>query len=164
MFGIGSLAFAQIPIDPSLHPPAAPTFDNGAPLAGQAARDSGDPDYMFNIVVSRIINVIFSIAGFLAIYSIMNNAWFMVISAGAEEQITQHKKGLMWAIVGLIAIILAYSIISFIVMFPFKSGQTPDASIGTPAGTAGASSSSAPAEIAPPATPGYRAPSTTRGS
>lgn len=135
LFPTVSLAAVTLPSD--LRPPGAPTL-------------TGDtPEKQADVFTARVVNFILGFAGIVAIFFIVNNAWFLIASGGSEETITQHKKGLMWAVVGLILIILSYSIISFIIEIPFKADQPalggPDASpVGTgegssfPEGTAGA--------------------------
>ncbi len=56
-------------------------------------------------------------------FFIIQNAFGIISAAGSEEKLGQHKKGLTWAIVGLLLIILSYSIIRFIISVPFQADE-----------------------------------------
>lgn len=127
-FGVG--------IDPALYPGGAPTIDNTVPVIAPPGSTAPplppqDPDSIRIFFTMRIVNAVLGIAGVVAIFFILNNAFYMIASAGSEEKITQHKKGLMWALVGLVLIILSYSIIRFIVSVPFQAGEAPPAAAET---------------------------------
>lgn len=118
---------AGVQIDPSYHPQNAPT------ITGEAAETEK------NLTVeqarvqffARIINVILGIVGIIAVFSLINNAWWMTASAGQEEALTQHKKGLKWAVIGLILVILSYSIMRWIVSITWQAHETPTATTET---------------------------------
>ena len=137
-------AFAAVPLNPLFHPENAPTITGEAPtITGEAPTGTAEaeinPDKARIKFTKKIVNVVLGIAGIVAIFFILNSAIFIVASAGKEEVITQHKKGLMWAIIGLILIILSYSIIRFIISIPFSADQAPAEST-TPATTPAAPS------------------------
>lgn len=71
-------------------------------------------------IIGDIISILLLVAGGLAVYSIVGNAFWLIAAAGKEEQITQRKKGLMWSILGLIFVVLSYITIQFIVEFAFR--------------------------------------------
>lgn len=116
-----------VTIPAGLYPRGAPTISGEIPSDTRYAEDERGNMSIEEAtrlgLVNRILNVIFSIAGIVAIYIIVTNAWFMIISAGSEEVITERKKGLAWAIGGLVLIILAYSIIRFIITITFDADQ-----------------------------------------
>ena len=122
-----------VAIDPLLRPGTLPTS------TGQESVTKGDEDtrkrrealnYSVSatrsLLLSKITNVLLSIAGVIAIFAILNNA-FYIIASGGGEAIDARKKGLMWAIIGLILIILSYSIIRFIISIPLGAGEEPAA-------------------------------------
>lgn len=113
---------AGIPIDPSYYPAGAPTITGEKPNE-KSNLTVDDSRVKFT---ARIINALLSVAGIVAIFYIVNNGWWIIASGGAEETITQYKKGLMWAVVGLILVILSYSIINFIIYFAFQADQKPE--------------------------------------
>lgn len=119
-----------IPVDPLLRPDSAPTITGSEPnVSGSEsermsrALDDYREQSVKERLLHRIVSIILSIAGVIAIFFIIQNAFGLVTSAGGEEKVTQHKKGLMWAIIGLILIILSYSIIRFIIDLTFKADQ-----------------------------------------
>lgn len=115
---IPAVSAAGFGIDTSLHPPGAPT------VTGKDTETAGDIEATPTSLTFKIVNVILSIAGVAAIFFILNNAWYLVISSGSEEKITEHKTGLMWSVIGLILIILSYSIIRFVISIPFGADET----------------------------------------
>ncbi len=122
---VSPVAFAAVAIDPNLYPKNTPTVSDQKPTGNTAAEAA--PEYASDsvsvLLLEKITNVILGIAGVVAIFFILNNAWYLVIAGGAEEQISQHKKGLMWAVVGLILIILSYSIVRFVISIPFQADE-----------------------------------------
>ena len=147
------VTYAQTRLDPLLYPEGAVTFDDD--------RNRTTPTYEYSIqgfrnnIVFRITSVLLGIAGIVAVYFIVANGFFLVVSAGQEDKVTQHKKGLMWAIAGLLLIILSYSIISFIINLTFVADQGAPAAEGAPAlGGEGAGTGATGAgagDLAPPA-------------
>lgn len=115
----GSQAFAA-GIDPKYRPDNTPTITENPQDETNVNVEQARAKLTF-----RIVNAVLGIAGVVAIFFIINNAWFMIISAGKEEAVTQRKKGLTWALVGLLFIILSYSIIRFIIQIPFQAQEEP---------------------------------------
>lgn len=103
-------AFAAVGIDPSLRP------DYSAQGRVETATPNASPQDKYgtnaiNLIIGDIAVVIIQISGVLAIYMIATNALFYVKSFGRDEEIQKAKKGLIWAIVGLIIIIVSYAIV-----------------------------------------------------
>lgn len=113
----GAVLAAGVQIDPAFQPDNAPTLGIENRAAGYTEKN------VRTSLTQQFIGVVLGLAGIVAVYSILTNAFWMVASGGAEEKITQHKKGLMWALVGLILIILSYSIVRFIISIPFSADQ-----------------------------------------
>lgn len=134
-----SIVSAQkgVPINPEFYPKGAPT------ISGTTAESITNINEARFKLTMRIVNVILGIAGVIAIFFILNNGWFLIISAGGEEKVTQYKKGLTWAIVGLIFIILSYSIIRFVISITFQADEALNAPV----------SSSAAETTTPPSSP-----------
>lgn len=116
--GPAAAGAAGLPIDPNFYPEGAPTATGKLPTAtGQGTEETR------LTLTFRVVNIILGIVGTVAIFFIVNNAWFMVAAGGSEEKITQHKKGLTWAVIGLVLIVLSYSIIRFIIEIPFQADE-----------------------------------------
>lgn len=142
-----------IPIDPLLRPDSAPTITKSEPnVSGSEsermsrALDDYREASVRERLLHRIVNIILSTAGVIAIFFIIQNAFFLVTSAGGEEKVTQHKKGLTWAIIGLVLIILSYSIIRFIIGLTFEADQPAPTSPPSTETAAEAPASTAPAQ------------------
>ncbi len=147
-------AYAQVTLDPTLRPENLPTISGGA-----ENRDEAKVNYKEDAVraslVFRFGSIILGLAGVVAIYFILNNAWFIIASAGNEETVTTHKKGLMWAVIGLILLMLSYSIMRFVISIPFQADQGPSSPAATTAPSAAAPSvPAAPGATASPAAGG----------
>lgn len=136
------LAQGGVKIDPSYHPLNAPT------ITGQMAESQDEKDLTVDSArvkfFARIVNVLLGIVGIIAVFSLISNAWWLAASAGQEEALTQRKKGLKWAIIGLILVILSYSIIRWIISIPFQADQ-PSTNIEGSA----TQQNKAPKEVAP---------------
>ena len=64
--------------------------------------------------VLSIVQTILLIGGILAVVMIIIAGVQMTTSAGNSAAVAKAKNTLMWAIVGLIVIVLAYAIVSFV--------------------------------------------------
>lgn len=112
-----NVSFAAVGLLPELHPKGAPTISGNLPEeeAGQGI------DEQRLALTRRITNIVFGIASIVAVFFIVQNGWSMAASAGSEEKVTQAKKGLTWAAIGLLLIIMSYSIIRFVITMPFQA-------------------------------------------
>ena len=67
-------------------------------------------------ILGDLISGILAITGVLAVYFLVSNGFKYAISFGQQDKIDQAKKGIMWAIGGLLIIMLSYSIVKMIVL------------------------------------------------
>jgi len=67
------------------------------------------------LIVSRIIQVFIGLLGVIAISLIIYAGYLWMTAAGNEEKISQAKKILVNAVIGLIIILSAFAIVSFII-------------------------------------------------
>lgn len=143
LMGATTVSAAGLPIDPNFYPEGSPTITGARPT------ETGDDTEAARLALTfRVVNIILGIVGTVAIFFIVNNAWFMVAAGGSEEKITQHKKGLTWAVIGLVLIVLSYSIIRFIIEIPFQADEktaTAGASEASGGGAGNAAPAAAPA-------------------
>lgn len=65
-------------------------------------------------LVARIIRLILSVVGGLAVLMILEAGAVMITAGGNEESITAAKSRITWAIIGLLVSILAYSFVAII--------------------------------------------------
>lgn len=66
------------------------------------------------IIIAKIIRVVLGLLGIIAVGIIMYAGWLWMTSEGNEEKVTQAKKTLTNAVIGLIIILASFAIASFI--------------------------------------------------
>lgn len=86
------------------------------------------------IIIAKIIRVIIGFLGIIAVGLIMYAGWLWMTSGGNEEKIEQAKKILTNAVIGLIIIISAFAIASFVLNSLLGAG---DGNVTTPPGGGG---------------------------
>jgi len=74
-------------------------------------------------VVLNMVNYFIGFLGFIAVLAFVYAGVLWVVSGGAEEQITKAKKIMTYASLGLLVVILSFSIVTFIVG---SAGGEPD--------------------------------------
>lgn len=80
------------------------------PLRDNVLFDGDAPSF----VVSTILNFI-NLIGLIAMFFIIWNGFKYMLARGNEEQIAKAKSGVTWSVIGLILVILSYTIISAII-------------------------------------------------
>lgn len=77
--------------------------------------DSATPEDKVFSFAGDILITIMQFAGVIAVLMIVINAAKMLAAAGDDEKIGEAKKGITWALGGLVLLILSYVIIQFVV-------------------------------------------------
>ena len=85
-------------------------FDN--PQGGTAPNVAAQGTLGSNI--TTIINYFLGILGLVAVAFLIYAGILMVTAGGAEEQVTKARKIIMYAIVGIVIILLSYTIVTFV--------------------------------------------------
>lgn len=70
-------------------------------------------------VAQRIINVIIALVGIIAVGAIIVCAILMMTAVGDANRVARAKKGILYAIVGLVICVLAYAIVNFVLASAF---------------------------------------------
>ncbi|MBP9717902.1 hypothetical protein KBD59_01260 [Candidatus Gracilibacteria bacterium] len=113
------MAFATgMGLNPDLRPNSAPT------ISGNKEDPYTNFDEARVKLTQRVVNIVLGVAGVIAVYFIVNSGFALVISSGSEEAVTQHKKSITWALLGLLLIILSYSIITFVIKVTLTADQS----------------------------------------
>lgn len=97
-FLLANKAFAQ----------GAPFFSEGTPPPSAAAQGTLGQ----NIVI--IINYFLGLLGLIAVAFLIYAGVMMVTAGGAEEQVTKARKIIMYAVIGIVIILLSYTIVTFV--------------------------------------------------
>ena len=66
-------------------------------------------------LIGRIIKTLLGLVGTLALVMFIYGGFLYMTSAGNEEKVTKGKNTIVWAILGLIAVFGAYSIVDFVI-------------------------------------------------
>ncbi|MEO6077646.1 MAG: MMCAP2_0565 family pilin-like conjugal transfer protein, partial [Candidatus Andersenbacteria bacterium] len=103
------------------------TFFIAAPVfaQGNTVRDSGSSsgitnplgggqDQTITSVLSGIIKWMLGLVGFLALIALIVGGGRMMIDYGNEEQVRKAKMTIMWAVIGLLVVMLSYAIVNII--------------------------------------------------
>lgn len=125
LVSISNIASAEVVIDKNLYPSGLATANKQDPTKG---KEASTVDAIRTAITSNFVEVVLGISAAVALFFILNNGFWMITSAGGEK-IDESKKGLQWALIGLILIVLSYSIIRFIISIPISA----DERLNTPA-------------------------------
>lgn len=68
-------------------------------------------------LIARVTNWLIGMSGVLAVYNIIGAGWWLVISQGNEEAISQNKKAITNSVVGLVLVMMAYMLINTVVNY-----------------------------------------------
>lgn len=74
----------------------------------------GEPD--LGAAVARIVtNLLIPLAGLVAVGFLVYGGFVYITSGGDEKQIEQGKKTMVWAVIGIVCIMLSYAVVRFII-------------------------------------------------
>ena len=77
-------------------------------------------------LISGIINIIAYIALFLTFYFLIWGAWSYIFAGGEKEALGKARERIKWALIGLIIVLLSYSIARYAgEIFPPAGGDLP---------------------------------------
>ena len=105
---IAGTCFAQVQLDDGYRPDYAVNY---TPPAAYANRS----DYYINYILQAISGALIYVAGPIAVLIIVWGGGSYVTSGGDETAIGNAKKTIVYAIIGLVVIILSYALIHAIV-------------------------------------------------
>ncbi|MEA3463822.1 MAG: hypothetical protein U9R14_01990 [Patescibacteria group bacterium] len=113
-----------------LLPNFALALDPGLKYPAQIGLGDTDP----RVIIAKIIRIALGFLGIIAVGIIMYAGWLWMSSEGDEEKINQSKKILKNAIIGLIIILSAFAIVSFILnkLIGATTGSGPGEGGGPP--------------------------------
>lgn len=101
----GNNLLAQVQIDPTLKPQFAPSIES----------TSGDRTAPVNIVLQLIAGSLIYAAGPIAVLMIAIGGLRYVTSRGDQNAMEEAKKTILWAVIGLVVIILSFAIVTNVI-------------------------------------------------
>ena len=80
-----------------------------------AGGDTGIPKVGASTAITDILNIAYTAAGIVAVIVIIVSAIFYVISQGDASKIKRAKDGILYSIVGLVVVMLAFTLTNFVI-------------------------------------------------
>jgi len=78
-------------------------------------------------VLKKVINWMLGLVGFLALIALIIGGARMIIDFGNEDQVKKAKQTILWAVIGLMVVILSYAIINIVTSEILGTGSGPTA-------------------------------------
>lgn len=101
----------------------------GDTTGGSCSADSGST---FDSIISTVINVFSIIVGIVAVIMLIVSGFKFITSGGESNSVASAKKGIIYAIIGLVVVALAQFIVHFVLNTASVS-TTPPAKTSQPA-------------------------------
>lgn len=76
---------------------------------------TGIPEVNANSAINGVLNTAYYAAGIVAVIVIIVSAIFYVISQGDPSKIKRAKDGILYAVVGLVVVILAFVLTNYVI-------------------------------------------------
>ncbi len=77
--------------------------------SGLPGRSSGDT------VINNALNIAFGVAASIAVLMVVIGGFRYIVAHGDPSQTASAKNGILYAIIGLVVVMAAYSIVTFVV-------------------------------------------------
>jgi hypothetical protein len=107
-------ALAANQLCPSPKPPSMSQETYDELLKSEVCKSQSDPIAGPGGLISDVTNVVAVVAGIAAVVMIMVAGFKFITSTGDSGKVQEAKKTLTWSVVGLVVIVLARSIIIFV--------------------------------------------------
>lgn len=114
LMSLGGSLVEAYSLDPSYRPVNA-AFD--------IDYDANDPAFNTIIILQILAGALLYFATPVSIIFIALAGWKMVTGGAESEKLDEAKKSLTWSLIGLVAIMLSYSAVRFIISFVIKSAE-----------------------------------------
>ncbi len=80
------------------------------------------------LILGDLISGVLAVIGVLAVYFLVSNGFAYATSYGQQDKIDKAKKGIMWALAGLMVILISYSLIHFVIKIIIATDEGATAS------------------------------------
>jgi hypothetical protein len=74
------------------------------------------------VMVARVTNTLIGLAGIYAVYVIIGAGFWLVVTMGNEEKLTNYKKQISQAVVGFVLVLMAYMFVNTAVNYILLGG------------------------------------------
>lgn len=78
-------------------------------------------------LLGKVINWMLGLVGFIALIALITGGARMIMDFGNEEQVKKGKTTILWAVIGLLVVILSYAIINIVTGEILGGGNTQSA-------------------------------------
>lgn len=82
--------------------------------SGGITNPLGSKDQTITDLLVKVINWMLGLVGFIALIALITGGARMIMDFGSEEQVKKGKTTIMWAVIGLLVVILSYAIINIV--------------------------------------------------
>lgn len=65
-------------------------------------------------LLKKVINFMLGLVGFIALIALITGGARMIVDFGNEEQVKKGKTTILWAVIGLLVVLLSYAIINIV--------------------------------------------------
>lgn len=115
MIAMGMIALFALQISiPVLAQNNASTFPSGTGGGGGITNPLGSKDQTITDILVKVINWMLGLVGFVALIALITGGARMIMDFGNEDQVKKGKTTILWAVIGLLVVILSYAIINIV--------------------------------------------------
>lgn len=82
--------------------------------SGGITNPLGSKDQTITDLLVKVINWMLGLVGFIALIALITGGGRMIMDFGNEEQVKKGKTTILWAVIGLLVVILSYAIINIV--------------------------------------------------
>lgn len=132
---VSGLIFMSIP--GTVFAKSLPGNDTFTSSDGGIKNPLGDKNQTITDVLVKVINWMLGLVGFIALIALITGGARMIMDFGNEEQVKKGKTTILWAVIGLLVVILSYAIINIVTgeILGGGSGGGSNSTTGTSQGT-----------------------------
>ena len=93
---------------------ASQAYAQGSAILKEGAKPTAAASGTLGGNISTVINYFLGLLGLIAVGFLIYAGVLMVTAGGKEEQVTKARKIIMYAIIGIVIVLLSYTIVSFV--------------------------------------------------
>lgn len=112
LMGVGALLFAAVPGVAFANP--ADDACEGIKAAGGTCNTSGTGGDTLQPIIKRVINILSIVVGAVSVIMIIIGGFRYVVSNGDSNAVSGAKNTILYAVIGLLVVIFAQVIVSFV--------------------------------------------------